>query len=154
MIWVIVSILCIALDRISKMLITANMFHGESIPLIKGVFHITYVRNSGAAFSILQGKTAFLVAFTVIIIVAALCYMFYKKPKNKLLLLSISLILSGAAGNLIDRIISGSVIDFLDFRLINFPVFNIADCCVVIGAALVLIYELKFADKAGESDGK
>ena len=91
---------------------------------------------------------------------AIAAYIIIKKPKNNLLLLSLTFILSGATGNFIDRVASGAVVDFLDFRLINFPVFNIADCFVVIGGALLFLYILKYSDNddkknEGEmSDGK
>ncbi|MBR5218613.1 MAG: signal peptidase II [Clostridia bacterium] len=154
MLFIIISVLCIALDIVSKHIISSNMFIGESIPLIKNVFHITYVLNDGAAFSMLQGKTLFLIIITVAIILAALIYLFIKKPKDKLLLLSVTLILSGAIGNLIDRITMGHVVDFLDFRLINFAVFNVADCYVTIGAILLCIYELKASRNGGDEDGE
>ncbi len=154
MLFIIVSVLCIALDIISKHIISANMFIGESIPLIQNVFHITYVLNDGAAFSMLQGKTLFLIIITIAIILSALVYLFIKKPKDKLLLLSITLILSGAIGNLIDRVTMGHVVDFLDFRLINFAVFNVADCYVTIGAILLCIYELKITRGGGDDDGE
>ena len=153
MLFIIFSVLFVAIDYISKYIVSSNMYLGETIPLIKDVFHITYVLNDGAAFSMLQGKTLFLIIFTALIIGAVLVYLFIKKPKDKLLLMSIALILSGAVGNLIDRIMTGHVVDFLDFRLINFPVFNVADCYVTIGAVLLCIYEL-IISQGGDRHGK
>ena len=154
MIWVIIGILCLAVDRLSKIFVSNNFMLGQSSPVINRVFHITYHLNDGAAFSILRGKTVLLTIFTVIIIIGILVFIIKKKPKNNVLLMSLTLILSGAVGNLIDRIGSGQVTDFLDFRLINFPVFNFADCFVVVGGILLVIYLIKFTDSDGkEKDG-
>lgn len=134
-------IICAALvgcDILTKYLITSNMSVGETIPIIDGVFHLTYVKNTGAAFSILTGQRLFLILLPLIIVVALVFYIIVKKPKSKLLVLSFSMIIAGGISNLIDRISLGYVIDFLDFRIINFPVFNFADICVTLGAGLFI----------------
>lgn len=113
----------------------------NSIPIIKEVLELTYVENHGAAFGMLQGKQIFLVLITIIVIVAIAIY--YKKlptdSKYKWLKLSFILIISGAIGNLIDRIRLSYVIDYIYFKLIDFPVFNLADCFVVVGTILLSI---------------
>ena len=152
MLWFIIGILCILIDRLSKTYISNNFEVGQSVPVIKNVFHITYHLNDGAAFSILKGKTAFLTAATIIIIIAVLIYIFIKKPKHNMLLMSLTLILSGAVGNLIDRVKDKAVVDFLDFRLINFPVFNVADSAIVIGGILLFLYVLKFSESGTKKD--
>ncbi|MEG1448730.1 MAG: signal peptidase II [Oscillospiraceae bacterium] len=134
-----IAVLIIA-DQLIKLWAMSTLMPIVSIPIIKDVFHLTYVANHGAAFSILQGKTFFLIAITSIALGVALYLLLSKKIQNKCLIISLVLIISGGVGNLIDRIRLGFVVDYLDFRLINFPVFNFADCCVVIGTALVLIY--------------
>ncbi|MBO4898015.1 MAG: signal peptidase II [Clostridia bacterium] len=155
MLWFIIGILCVLIDRLSKMYVANNFAQGQSIPVINNVFNITYHRNNGAAFSMLRGKTSFLTVTTIIIIIAALVYIIVKRPKHNLLLMSLTLILSGAVGNLIDRIRDGAVVDFLDFKLINFPVFNVADCAIVIGGILLFIYVLKFSESGNiKDDGK
>lgn len=154
MLWFIIGILCVAVDRLSKMYIANNFMTGQSVPVINRVFHITYHLNDGAAFSVLSGKTVFLTVISLVIMAAIAAYIIIKKPKNNLLLLSLTFILSGAAGNFIDRVASGAVVDFLDFRLINFPVFNIADCFVVIGGALLFLYILKYSDNDDKRDDK
>jgi len=139
-IYVLLAFICIAVDRISKIYISTHFEIGESLPVINDVFHITYYLNNGAAFSILKGRVSFLVCFTIIVLAAIVGFVILKKPKSKLLMVSITLIFSGAIGNLIDRMTTGQVVDFLDFTLINFPIFNFADCCVVVGAIVLCIY--------------
>ena len=138
-IYLILCAVFFAADILTKYLVTCNMSAGDTIPLISGFFHLTYVRNTGAAFSILSGQRIFLIILPALVVLALIIYIIAKKPTNKLLLLSFSMIISGGIGNLIDRISLGYVIDFLDFRLINFPVFNVADIWVTCGAALFVI---------------
>lgn len=151
MIWIIFGAVCLALDMVTKYYISSNFEIGESVPVIQNVFHITYHLNSGAAFSILQNKRLFLIIISGSIIIGLIAYLIVKKPKDHLLLFAYPLIISGAVGNLIDRIFKGVVVDFLDFRLINFPIFNVADSCVVIGTGLLILYVFKMEDK---KDGK
>ena len=146
MLWILTGILCLAIDQLSKIYIANNFTIGQTAPIINRVFHITYHRNSGAAFSLFSGMTVFLTIVTALIICGLLAYVFIKKPKSSLALMSFTLIISGALGNLIDRIFRGSVVDFLDFRLINFPIFNIADCFVVVGGVLLFVYVLKYVE--------
>lgn len=113
--------------------------------IIKNFFYLTYVRNYGAAFGMLQNKTYFLILSAVLMI--ALIIVFYHKiPRNLFIRLSVGLILGGALGNLMDRIRLGYVVDFLDFKIWPF-VFNIADSSIVIGTIL-LCYILLFGDSA------
>lgn len=145
MLWIFLAVVCITADRLTKIYISGNFKLGESVPVIKNIFHITYHLNDGAAFSILQGRRFLLIGGTLVILAAVVVYIILRRPENKVLLLSLTLVVSGAIGNLIDRISSGEVVDFLDFRLINFPVFNIADSLVVIGAVCLCIYTLKYS---------
>ena len=131
----------------------------QSIPLIKGVFSITFVKNTGASFGVFQGGRWFFIAITLLMMGFIVGYTIKKKEKNKLYLLSASFIVGGGIGNLIDRIITGEVVDFFDFCLINFAIFNVADCFIVVGVILMLIYCLleeikeKRAKRDGETDG-
>lgn len=129
----------VALDQLVKYLIRSNMVLDSSIPVIDGIFHITYIHNTGAAFSIFQNKTFFLIAMQLIVIVFVLVYLIRKQKKEHWgLLLSLSLIAAGGIGNLIDRAAKGYVVDFLDFRI--WPIFNVADISVCVGCGLLLIY--------------
>ncbi len=146
----ILGIIMIATDLGVKYLVDTQMKVGETLPVIENVFHITYVRNTGAAFSMLAGKQIFLIILTAILIAAVLFYIIYKKPTQPVLMLSLTMIIAGGVGNLVDRITKGYVIDFFDFRLINFAVFNIADIFVVCGAVALAVYLIWF-DEVKES---
>jgi len=132
----------LSLDQLTKFLVSRNLFLHESIPVASGIFHITLVHNRGAAFGMLKNQTPIFVVTSIFAIV--LIYLSLKENKrNKIFTLALSLILAGALGNLIDRLFFGYVIDFLDFRV--WPVFNIADSAITIGAILLGICILKSA---------
>lgn len=113
-----------------------------TFPIIQDVLHFTYYENDGAAFSILSGHQEFLIVITSIALLGIFLYLVIRKPKSRLLIISLCLILSGGVGNLIDRITQGYVVDYVDFRLIHFAVFNFADCCAVVGTGLLILYFL------------
>lgn len=126
------------------MIISSKMLVNSSITIIKDFFNITYVKNIGAAFSILSGGR-----FLLIIIALIAIYIIYKlliknKNLNRINIINYSLLIGGIIGNLIDRIIRGYVVDYLDFTIFNynFPIFNIADICIVISCVL-LIFTIK-----------
>lgn len=128
-------IMLFAADRVTKIM-ALNLKGTEGISVIKGVFRLFYLENHGAAFGVMQGRR-FLLLFITIIISAAVVAAFIKIPFTKRYLpmdIILMLLLSGAAGNMFDRIKDGYVTDFLYFELIDFPVFNVADCYVVIAA--------------------
>jgi len=134
-------VLAVALDRVTKYAIASNMHEWQSIPVIDGIFHITYVMNDGAAWSILQGQRWFFVIITVAVFAGVLWFL-HGVPKNqRLMRFSLALFSGGACGNFLDRLFLGKVTDFLDFRV--FPVFNVADCCIVVGVALLGLCVLK-----------
>lgn len=139
-IYLILYAVMLAADLISKHIAEANMKLGQTIPVIRNVFHITYVMNEGAAFSIFSGKQTFLVIITAAALLAVIIYIAVKRPKNPLIMTSLTMILAGGTGNLYDRIVLNGVRDFFDFRIINFAVFNIADIFVVCGALLLVLY--------------
>lgn len=146
----------IGLDQLTKILIDSNMELHQSIPIISfgdtSVLNITYERNPGAAFSILEGKQLFLILFTAVVIVVMLYLMLSKRVKKPTYIWSMSLIVAGGIGNLIDRVIRGEVVDFIDVRIINFAVFNIADICAVLGALGLLLFVV--ADEIKEQKNK
>jgi signal peptidase II len=135
-----VAALLIGADQLIKYWALANLSQVGSIPIIGDVFHLTYVENRGAAFGMLQGQKWILVGATSLVLLGALVFLLTKRVKSRVLIWAISLIISGGVGNLIDRIARGFVVDYLDFRLINFYVFNLADSCVCVGVGLVLLY--------------
>ncbi|MDD6308659.1 MAG: signal peptidase II [Clostridia bacterium] len=150
MLWlpILMGVGTLALDRLTKLIVHKEMRLGQSIPIIKNIFHITFQTNDGAAFSLLSGRILFLIVATLLIIAALVAYIIVKKPKSKIFGIAVSLMISGAVGNLLDRLFLGYVVDFLDMCIINFPVFNVADMCVVIGAALFCIYIFKCTDES------
>lgn len=129
-------ILIIMIDQASKYFVSNMMQHGQTIPLINNIFHITFVRNTGAAFGILPGNTALLIAVGL----AAALFILYTMhfiPKSKYYYkIGLSLILAGSIGNIIDRVYRGYVVDMFDFRF--FPVFNIADAMINVGMCIVI----------------
>lgn len=147
-------ILLVVLDQASKIYLTlVNKTSPIDLEVIRGFFRITYTCNDGAAFSILKGKRVFFIIMTIIVVFFIVYYLL----KNKVYWVekySLLLIISGAVGNLIDRIMYGYVIDFLDFIIFgyDFPVFNIADSFITIGA-IGLIISILFLNKEGENAG-
>lgn len=140
-------ILLVLIDQLTKLLVINTIKGVETLPLIQDVFHLTYWENRGAAFGILQNQRVFFVVLTILIVLAVVVFMIVKKPKSLMLCTSLTLLMGGAIGNFIDRALKGYVVDFLDFRLINFPIFNAADCFVVVGAVLLAVYLIFMEDK-------
>lgn len=133
-------------DQWTKRLAVLYLKGQEAVPVIDGVFQLNYIENRGASFGIMQGRQTLLILFTVIICLLVL-FLYVKMPfvsKYNFLRVCAVLIWSGAAGNMIDRLKLNYVIDFFDFCLIDFPVFNVADCFIVTGcilfAVLILFY--------------
>lgn len=113
---------------------------GQTIPLIPGVFHLTSHRNRGAAFGILQNQRVFFIVVTIIIVIGIIVYLRKVYREQKFLSFGLSFVLGGALGNFVDRAIKGEVVDMLDFRLIDYPIFNLADCFIVIGVAIIFLH--------------
>lgn len=133
-----IALLTVVLDQISKWIVLNKMDLYQSIPIIEGWFHFTSTRNQGAAFSILQGQRWFFIVLTLFVVAFISYYLYRIHKTQKLFSFSLALILGGAIGNLIDRSRFGEVVDFIDVRIINFAVFNIADSAIVIGVILML----------------
>lgn len=131
----------VALDQFTKALVMKSMVPGESIPLLQDIFHITYVLNPGAAFGILSNQRMFLLITGAALIVATAYFYPLLKKSDGCLRLGATAILSGAVANLIDRVQTGYVVDFFDFRI--WPVFNVADIAIVAGMGL-MIYSILF----------
>ena len=138
---ILIILIGIGIDQLSKLYAVKVLATLTTMPIIPNVFHLTYIENDGAAFSIFSGKQTFLIIITIIaiVIIGIILFAIPKKKKYFLTNFAFSLILSGAIGNLIDRIRFNYVVDFFDFRLIGFAIFNIADCFVVIGCFLLIL---------------
>ena len=133
----------IALDWVTKYWVQTSMALNDTIPVIDGIFHITYIHNYGAAFSMLQGKQTFLLLVTGVAMAAILVFLVMAQKKRALSplgLWALTLVLGGGLGNFIDRIRLGYVVDFLDFRV--WPIFNVADIAVCCGCGLLIFYVL------------
>lgn len=139
------SIILIVIDQVIKLVVNSSLKLYESITIIKNFFNITYVQNKGAAWSILSGNRFFLIGIAIIALF--LIFMFFVKNKklSKLEIIFYSLLIGGIVGNLIDRVIYGYVVDYLDFNIFgyNFPIFNFADICIVISVVLILVKSIK-----------
>ena len=150
--WKLVSgwlVVVLVVDQLSKWIVDRSVPLHHSIPIIDGLFNLTHVRNSGAAFGIFAGshkafRLPFLIAVSVLAI-AFICIMLKRLRANETgLMCALALILGGAIGNLIDRLVYGEVTDFLDvyWTEYHWPAFNIADSCITIGVAITLYFLL------------
>ncbi len=148
----IAALLGVALDQFIKYIVVSNMTLFETIPILNNILHITYVLNDGAAFSVMSGQSWLLSGVTSVLVIALSYYLLFGRLNHILGSISLSMIISGGLGNLIDRffrgeeLFKGKVVDYIDFKIINFPVFNFADCLVVIGTILLALYVI-FLDK-------
>lgn len=143
MIYILIILGLIGLDQISKFLAVKYLVNIGSIPIIKDIFHLTYVENRGAAFGMFQNNQMVFVVVALATCIFGLYYL-YKKQLNLLGKSAIILIIAGAIGNLIDRVRLGFVVDYFDFRIVWNYVFNVADVFVVIGTILLCIYIIFF----------
>lgn len=135
-----VAIIGLILDQVTKYIVVLNFPNiGDTIPLVPDVFHFTYVINTGAAFSFFQGGVTWLRWLSLIVSLVLILFGLLAPKMLVLEQLAYGFVLAGAFGNGIDRFLFGYVVDFLDFRLINFPVFNLADTFINIGIFLLLI---------------
>lgn len=141
------------LDQLTKQLAVRYLYQQNPVELIPGVFELKFLENRGAAFGILQNHQAFFVVITCIVL-CALVYVYIRIPSVRrytLLHLLLVLLMAGAVGNMLDRVRLGYVIDFFYFKLINFPIFNVADCYVVVSVILLAVLIL-FSYKEEELD--
>ncbi|MEH2225148.1 signal peptidase II [Nostoc sp.] len=139
----IAAFLAFFLDQITKYWIVQSFSLGQTLPLLPGIFHFTYVTNTGAAFSLLSGKVEWLRWLSLGVSLVLIALALIGPTLNLWDQLGYGLILGGAMGNGIDRFVLGYVVDFLDFRLINFAVFNVADSFISIGIVCLLIASLQ-----------
>ncbi len=140
----------VAVDQLTKAIVMRSMVPGQSIPIVRDVFHLTYVLNPGAAFGILSNQRMFLLVTGAALILATAYFYPLLKKSDAWLRLGATAILSGAVANLIDRVQTGFVVDFFDFRI--WPVFNVADIAIVTGMGL-MIYAILFRLDSGKAEG-
>lgn len=141
----------VVIDQIVKFYIQKNMAINETIPIIKDIFHITYIRNKGVAFGMFSSlpetfRIPFLILIGIVFIIFVVFYFKNILKQEKLVKLSFSLIIGGAIGNFIDRIRFGEVIDFIEIGInqkYKWPVFNVADSAITIGVCLLFLFILR-----------
>lgn len=151
LIFIFSSLILIFIDQLSKIIVTKHLANGQKIIVIPEIFEIFYIENRGAAFGILQGQQKLFFILTIVVLIILFIYL-YKIPLNKKympLYIVMIMIFSGAIGNFIDRLNKGYVVDFLYFKPINFPLFNVADSYITI-ACFMLLYLLLFHYKEDE----
>ncbi len=140
--WLAGSAFLIALDRITKILTVIYLKDNEPIRLLFDAFEFIYSENRGAAFGMMQGGRIIFVLIALFVIVVALYVTLklpgFDRPRYNLLKLCTAMITAGAVGNMADRLTTGYVVDFIYFKVINFPVFNIADICITCGCLLLV----------------
>ena len=141
---ILISLVLLAVDQISKTIVTKLIDINNGVEIIKNFFYLTYTHNTGAAFSILTGQRILLILIAVAILIIIFNYIRKNKVEGKLDKLAFSLIIGGSLGNLLDRIVRGYVVDFIDVKIFgyDFPIFNLADTFIVIGVFLLLIITL------------
>lgn len=148
--WSLLAIVIIALDQLTKQWVISNIGVTDSLKIIPGVIDFVCVKNKGAAFSFLADKNYGIIILSVISLVfcaGVVWYLIKNKPQSKLFILSLVMMFAGALANVIDRIFRGFVVDFIETEFVNFPVFNIADISITVGAVLVIVYILFFDKK-------
>ncbi|MBQ8380367.1 MAG: signal peptidase II [Clostridia bacterium] len=135
----VVIIAGVVIDQLSKWLCVEFLKPKGSVPIIKDVIHLTYVENRGMAFGLMADARWVFMVTSVIMIVAMGLYLYLGMCENKLYWISVAMVVSGGIGNMIDRVALGYVVDFIDFTLIDFAVFNGADSFVCIGAGMLVL---------------
>lgn len=152
MFYAILAAALVALDQLVKYLVRAHIPLGGNAPFIPYLLDLTYVQNTGAAFSMLRSHT-WLLTLTSAVVVLAMCWLIVKGFfKNRLGMWSAALVLAGGMGNLIDRVLFGFVTDMFQTVFMNFAVFNVADCCITIGVPLMFLYVWFYVGKDGKKE--
>ena len=154
MLYAIWTLALVALDRLTKIWAGQRLLgrHGGLMEALPGVFRFHYAENTGVAFSMLSDGRWLIIALNFVMIAAVIAYLAVKKPKSRLIRMGLLMVAAGGAGNLIDRIALGYVIDFIELTFMRFAVFNVADICVSLGAALAAIGLIMKGEDAGGVD--
>ena len=133
------SAVLVVADQLIKLLVKARLAPIGDISLLDSVLHLTYVENRGMAFGMMQGQKWLLIWVTALVLLVLIAGIMMGKIRKPATLFTTAVIIGGGVGNLIDRVYRGYVIDYIDFRIINFAVFNFADICVTCGTAVLLV---------------
>lgn len=139
-IYYIIAMILIGLDQLSKYLTVQEIALGEVVPVIPNVLSLTYIRNSGAAWSILEDQMIFFYVITVVVVGALIYFLHTEGKRSPIASTSIAFIMGGAIGNFIDRLHLKYVIDMIRLEFINFPIFNVADMALTIGVIILIGY--------------
>ena len=150
MFWVTIIVL-VALDQLTKMLVVYNIPFGSSVPFLGNFMQLTYVQNTGASFSILEGQRIFFIIATVLVLTVVAIVHFKFAIKNRAFQYTLAVFFGGTMGNFIDRLRIGAVIDFFDLGW--FPIFNIADSCIVL-SVIALCVMILFGEAGRELNKK
>lgn len=140
LVMILLVIAFIYLDQLSKYLAVIYLKGGESFPIIKNVLHLTYVENEGAAFGMLKDHRWIFMIISSVAIIGLFVYLVKNYKASRLQSVALTMIIAGGIGNMIDRVALGYVVDFIDFTLINFAIFNVADSFVCVGVGLLILY--------------
>lgn len=154
LLWGILAALIVVSDQISKFLVVKNISPTDTIHVINGIIDFVYVKNTGGAFSILNNATWLLTIISVIFCIGVIVYFIKEKPEKKVIVLALSLMFSGALGNALDRMFRGFVVDFIKTEFVDFPVFNIADIAITVGAVILIVYMIFFDNVKKENAGE
>lgn len=147
MFYAILAAALVVLDQIVKYLVRANIPLGGNVPFIPYLLDLTYVQNTGAAFSMLRSHTWVLTLISTVVVVGMCALLVKGFFKNRLGLFSAALVLAGGMGNLIDRVVFGFVTDMFQTTFMDFAVFNVADCCITVGVPLLFLYVWLYVGK-------
>ena len=139
---IIFTIIFLIIDILSKLIICKYISVNENVQIIKNIFYITNVKNTGVAWSLFDNQTILVTIVSLIVIIGIIIYIKKHKPNNLIEKLSYSMIIGGAVGNLVERLIYGYVTDFIDVYIFgyNYPIFNFADTFIVIGVIMLAVY--------------
>ena len=146
----IITVVLVIIDQLSKLLVVSNLSVGESLNIIPKFFSITSVENAGAAWGVFSDSTLALGVLSVVFSLFFIKFIIEQKEISKFNVINYSLVLSGILGNMIDRFVRNYVVDFIDFKIFSydFPVFNIADTFIVVGILLIIVDMLLVGDKS------
>ncbi len=148
----------ILLDQLSKYLVVQNIAEGGTVRCIDGLFHLTYIRNEGAAFGMLADHRWVFMVVSAAAIIAIIVYIWRAKPRSIWLKTALGMIIGGGIGNMIDRTLNGYVVDFIEVDFMKFAVFNVADSFVTVACGILIVYLIietvreGKAEKAAKSD--
>ncbi|NGY92428.1 lipoprotein signal peptidase [Bacillus megaterium] len=144
MFYYLIALAVILIDQVTKWMIVKEMYYGQSITVIENFLYITFHRNRGAAWGILQGQMWFFYLITVVVVVGLIIYIQKLKKQDKWFGIALALMLGGAIGNFIDRVVRKEVVDFVNTYIFtyDFPIFNVADSALVVGVIIMFIMTL------------